>query len=102
MNDGKIMDKAYFEKRYIVLQPIDQQYIEITIEEFKLNKEQERVFRIVAYHAVSFTTNQLKMYLGGMGGMGKSTVMDSQSPHVLYLPNKLLNFYFILTASSLD
>ena len=57
INDIKIMDKAYFEKRYIALQPIDQQYIETTIEEFRLNREQERIFRIVANHAVLFTTN---------------------------------------------
>jgi putative protein kinase ArgK-like GTPase of G3E family len=41
-----------------------------------LNKEQERAFRIVAEHASSPAENKrpLKMYLGGMGGSGKSAV----------------------------
>ena len=42
-----------------------------------MNKEQERAFRIVANHAVSPQSEQLKMYLGGMGGTGKSQVIKA-------------------------
>ena len=47
--------------------------------EFGLNKEQERAFWIVANHFVSAHKDQLKMYLGGMGGTGKSQVLAALS-----------------------
>jgi hypothetical protein len=40
-----------------------------------LNSEQNRAFQIIANHAVSESNDQLKMYLGGMGGTGKSQVL---------------------------
>ncbi|KAJ7085022.1 hypothetical protein C8R43DRAFT_851200, partial [Mycena crocata] len=40
----------------------------------ELNQEQERAFRIVAEHASAVQPTPLKMYLGGMGGSGKSAV----------------------------
>ena len=42
-----------------------------------LNSEQERAFRIVANHAVTPGTDQLMMYLSGMGGSGKSQVIKA-------------------------
>ena len=42
-----------------------------------MNEEQERAFRIIAQHACLPYSNQLKMYLGGMGGIGKSQVIKS-------------------------
>ncbi|KAJ7122510.1 hypothetical protein C8R43DRAFT_847118, partial [Mycena crocata] len=45
--------------------------------EFALNTEQERAFRIVAEHASAPQPTKLKMYLGGMGGSGKSRVFHS-------------------------
>ncbi|KAF5348958.1 hypothetical protein D9758_014201 [Tetrapyrgos nigripes] len=45
--------------------------------EFSLNLEQERAFRIVANHAVSSISDQLKMYIGGMAGTGKSQVLKT-------------------------
>ncbi|PPR07900.1 hypothetical protein CVT24_002813, partial [Panaeolus cyanescens] len=47
------------------------------IEKFSLNKEQERAFRIISNHARSLGSDQLKMYLGGMGGTGKSQVLKA-------------------------
>ncbi|RXW13797.1 hypothetical protein EST38_g12057 [Candolleomyces aberdarensis] len=44
---------------------------------FNLNEEQERAFRIVANHSVSIDPEPLQMYIGGMGGTGKSTVIDA-------------------------
>ena len=43
---------------------------------FQLNCEQQRAFRIVANHSV-MPSEQLKMYLGGMGGTGKSQVIKA-------------------------
>ncbi|KAK0432699.1 hypothetical protein EV421DRAFT_1691945, partial [Armillaria borealis] len=44
---------------------------------FKLNKEQDRAFSIVAQHAMSPISEQLRMYIGGMGGTGKSQVLKA-------------------------
>ncbi|KAJ7089425.1 hypothetical protein C8R44DRAFT_560449, partial [Mycena epipterygia] len=46
---------------------------------FKLNVEQERAFRIVADHAAAPQLTPLRMYLGGMGGTGKSQVLKAIS-----------------------
>jgi hypothetical protein len=43
----------------------------------KFNKEQERAFRIVAAHASNPQSSPLKMYMGGMGGSGKSAVFNA-------------------------
>ena len=42
-----------------------------------MNTEQERAFRIIANHASQPSHEQLKMYLGGMAGTGKSQVIKS-------------------------
>lgn len=47
--------------------------IESTIEEFRLNREQERALKLAGLS----TTGKLKMYLGGMGGKGKSRVIKA-------------------------
>ena len=51
--------------------------IDSVIKKFDLNSEQERAFRIVANHATIDNPTQLKMYLGGMGGTGKSQVLKA-------------------------
>ena len=75
VNDVKIVNKSYFEKLYDSGHLYNEEHTETTIKEFELNDAQERAFRIVANHAMSATTDQLKMYLGGMGGTGKSRVI---------------------------
>ena len=45
------------------------------IQKFMLNSEQERAFKIVANHVVTPGAEQLMMFLGGMGGTGKSQVI---------------------------
>lgn len=54
-----------------------QKSIDDTSTDFQLNKEQQRAFRIVANHAATAQVGQLKMYLGGMGGTGKSQVIKA-------------------------
>jgi hypothetical protein len=51
--------------------------INATVALYSLNEEQERAFRIIANHISSPETEQLKMYLGGMGGTGKSRVIKA-------------------------
>lgn len=53
--------------------------IEDIVDEFGLrdNTEQERVFRIVAEHFVVGNKEQLLMYMGGIGGTGKSHVIKA-------------------------
>lgn len=43
----------------------------------EFNEEQERAFRIVADHASAPQPTPLKMYMGGMGGSGKSAVFSA-------------------------
>ena len=73
----KIVDKSYLEKSFVAGGHKVQ--IDETITKFELNKEQERAFRIIANHAISPHADQLKMYLGGMGGTGKSRVLEALS-----------------------
>ncbi|EAU84997.2 hypothetical protein CC1G_04093 [Coprinopsis cinerea okayama7 len=42
---------------------------------YTFNYEQEKAFNIVCNHALSGGSEQLKMYIGGMGGTGKSRVL---------------------------
>jgi hypothetical protein len=44
---------------------------------FMLNKEQERAFGIVSHHAIRNDNPQLRMYMGGMGGTGKTQVIKA-------------------------
>jgi len=47
------------------------------INEFSLNTEQERAFRIIAEHSMLTRPDPLRMYLGGPGGTGKSRVIQA-------------------------
>lgn len=76
-NDVQIVDKSYLEYTYKPKKMEDNQDIDSTIHDFKLNSAQEKAFRIITNHAVSKSTDQLKMYLGGMGGTGKSRVIKA-------------------------
>jgi len=47
------------------------------VEDFHLNQEQKRAFHIVSNHACNRNYEQLKMYIGGMGGTGKTQVLKA-------------------------
>src|SRR6266404_2848065 len=47
------------------------------MKEFLLNEEQQRAVKIIANHATQKSTEQLKFYIGGMGGTGKSQVIKA-------------------------
>jgi hypothetical protein len=75
----KIVDKSYLEKSFCADNANATQLIDLTVRTFSLNTEQERAFRIIANHAVSKNLEQLRMYLGGMGGTGKTQVIKALS-----------------------
>jgi PIF1-like helicase len=76
-NDVKIVSKSYLLKSFQAHSEEVQIVINNVVQYFSLNKEQERAFCIVANHAVSPESEQLKMYLGGMSGTGKSQVIKA-------------------------
>lgn len=72
-NDVKIIDNLF--RSFKAATEEAQQIINEMVKYFNLNKDQERAFHIVANHAVTSASEQLKMYLGGMGGTGKLQVI---------------------------
>ncbi|KDR72199.1 hypothetical protein GALMADRAFT_74195, partial [Galerina marginata CBS 339.88] len=73
----RLLDAKYFLNDYQAKSRKAQQHIDHTAKKFKLNQEQERSFRIIANHASSLAPEQLKLYMGGMAGTGKSTVIHA-------------------------
>ena len=71
----KVVDKSYL-CRSFHLDPHSELVVD-TIKTYFLNAEQERAFRIIANHAISNEPDQLRMYLGGMGGTGKTQVIKA-------------------------
>ena len=51
--------------------------IDEIVQEFTLNREQARAFRIVALHSLEEKLKPLRMYLGGPGGTVKSCVINA-------------------------
>ena len=77
VNVVKVVDKSYLERDFCVEGVSN--LIDSTVNEFSLNVEQECAFRIIANHVISPDRDQLRMYLGGMGGTGKSRVIKALS-----------------------
>ncbi|KNZ72337.1 hypothetical protein J132_04027, partial [Termitomyces sp. J132] len=57
--------------------PVWEPAIHNIVYDFCLNKEQTRAFQIVAHHAAACNSEQLKMYMGGMGGTRKTQVLKA-------------------------
>jgi hypothetical protein len=77
VNKVKVIDQSYFEKSFKAYAPEDQALIQTTVTVHTLNNEQTRAFCIIANHATLVKPPQLKMYLGGMAGTGKSQVIKA-------------------------
>jgi hypothetical protein len=73
----RILTGAYFRRDFVTEKNETNDLINNTVSHFSLNEEQERAFRIIANHVSAPTTEQLKMYLGDMGGTGKSQVIKA-------------------------
>ncbi|KAL1685160.1 P-loop containing nucleoside triphosphate hydrolase protein, partial [Schizophyllum commune] len=65
----------YFTKEYTADKPDLKALIVDIVSEFSLNTDQERAFTLIANHAGRPQVDALRMFLGGMGGTGKSTVI---------------------------
>ena len=76
-NDVQIVDRSYLQQNFKAQSESAQKLIEDVVEKFELTSDQERAFRIVANHVVSPGSEQLMMYVGGMGGTGKSQVIKA-------------------------
>jgi chromosomal replication initiation ATPase DnaA len=100
-NIVKVVDKSYLEKSYHAGQ--GHAFIEESIIRFSLNREQERAFQIIANHASNPHSAQLKIYIGGMGGTGKTQVLKALS-HFFELRKETNRFVVVAptgTAASL-
>lgn len=73
----KLLSPEYFMHDFKAKKAKDREIISKTILDFSLNKEQKRAFHIIANHATEICPDQLKMYLGGMGGTGKTQVIKA-------------------------
>ncbi|PPQ87198.1 hypothetical protein CVT25_014753 [Psilocybe cyanescens] len=76
-NDVRILSSDYLLRSYKARKSEHNVLTNTIVEQFTLNTEQERVFRIVANHASSLSPDQMRMHLGGMGGTGKSQVIKA-------------------------
>lgn len=76
-NVVEIVDQTWMNKSYRAAEQNDQDMIDRLVVDNELNTEQERVFRIVTNHATTKNPGRLQLYLGGMGGTGKSQVLKT-------------------------
>ncbi|KAJ6464411.1 hypothetical protein C8R45DRAFT_753814, partial [Mycena sanguinolenta] len=67
----------YFTKEFVAKQVEAGKNVQDSVTAFNLNSEQERAFRIVANHSLEPDAPPLRMYLGGVGGTGKSQVIKA-------------------------
>ena len=74
-NDVRVVDKSYMSRSFSS-KAWDQTTKDVS-KQFHLNEEQDRAFRIVANHACSPDSDQLKMNIAGMAGTGKSQVLKA-------------------------
>ena len=74
-NVVKVVDKTYLDKKFRKLGASE--LVDSTVNAYSLNEEQDRAFRIIANHAISDYPEQLRMYLGGMGGTEKTQVIKA-------------------------
>jgi hypothetical protein len=75
--DVKILDISYLTRDFKAKKQQEQDMIDSLVDKHTLNEEQEKAFRIVANHISSTDVPPLRMYLGGMGGTGKSQVIKA-------------------------
>ena len=95
-DEVRIIDQSFYYKQ--TFEPAsheDKKQIDSIVDKFTLNDAQERAFRIIANHATLKNPEQLKMYLGGMAGTGKSQVIKALT-HFFASRNE--EYRFICTA----
>ncbi|KAF7977176.1 hypothetical protein HWV62_4617 [Athelia sp. TMB] len=75
--DVQIVDKAWLDAHFHTSDPENDELIARIERDAGLNNDQKRAFRIIANHASAEKDERLQMYLGGMGGTGKSRVIKA-------------------------
>ncbi|KAF5364893.1 hypothetical protein D9758_008100 [Tetrapyrgos nigripes] len=70
-------DVSYIDRHFKSQLAQEQKISDDIVEDENLNEEQQRAFKIIANHAMSSDVRPLKMYMGGMGGTGKSRVIQA-------------------------
>ena len=88
-----VVDKSYMERTW--KDPEWSRVIDNVVLEFMLNEEQERGFRIISNHVASSRGGQLKMYLGGMAGTGKSQALKALAS---YFAARNESHHFVIVA----
>ncbi|KAF8125103.1 hypothetical protein EV363DRAFT_1176404, partial [Boletus edulis] len=76
-NEVKIVGHEYLTKTFTHIISEQQVQLDNIVTSYMLTTEQERAFRIITQHVLSESQDQLKMYLGGMAGTGKSRVINA-------------------------
>lgn len=76
-NNVKIISKYYLQCKFYTTNEEDP--INGICSFYSLNEDQERAFKIISHHALVRESEQLKMYIGGMGGTGKTQVIRALS-----------------------
>ena len=72
-----MVGKSYIDQMFKPSSKADFCLLADVMKEFHLNIEQERAFRIIANHAVTSDPEKLYMFLGRVGGTGKSQVIKA-------------------------
>ncbi|KAK0433189.1 hypothetical protein EV421DRAFT_1718847 [Armillaria borealis] len=80
-SSSKYVDQVEIIKRSHLVRSLHDESEEGIINEVNdacsLNAEQERAFRIITQHMSNPMAEQLRMYVGGMGGTGKTRVLNA-------------------------
>ena len=96
-NDVCVVNKSYMSRSYS--SKVWQQTTQDVSKLYHLNQEQDRAFRIVANHACSPDSDQLKMNIAGMAGTGKSQVLKALV-HFFKLRNESHRFIIVAPTGS--
>jgi hypothetical protein len=67
-----VVGKKYIDQMFRPSSKVDVQLLTNVIKEFWLNTKQERACHIIVNHGVISNPKMLNMYLGRVGGTGKS------------------------------
>lgn len=73
----EVVDRSYISRTFKIVSDVDVELVANTTKKFLLNQDQEQAFRIISNHAMMEGPDKLEMYMGGMGGTGKSQVIKA-------------------------
>lgn len=77
INDARVIPGAYLLRDFRLNDLIVERLLNDVSTRWKLNTDQLRAFSIIASHSISVNPQPLNMYIGGMGGTGKTRVINA-------------------------